>query len=159
MQNIIDAIWTIPDYILDLAQVMLIPCIITLIVFLLVLLFSGKVFYFLRCIYVVAGFLAIAYAFFIKKYELFWIILASFILLIIVRAIISGVRASRLNKEIAKIEKEALARSAERRGSWEAKKGYSGEERPIASEEYKPGNLTEDSEDPGVSESENDGPV
>ena len=146
MQNIINALWNIPDYVMELAQEMLIPCIVTLIVFLIVLLFSGKFVYFLRCIYVAAGVIAVIYAFLMKKYELIWIILASFIILIIVRAIISGVRAARENREIAKIEKEALAKSAERRGSWEAKKGYSGEVRPIASEEYKPGNLPDASE-------------
>ena len=127
---------------------MLIPCIVTLVVFLIVLLFSGKFIRALRAIYIVAGILGIGYAFFVKEFELIWLILASFLLLIIVRAIISGIRAARENREIAKIEKAALAKSAERRGSWENRKGYSGEERPIAAEEYKPKNILDSSESP-----------
>ncbi len=151
MQAIINAIWNIPDYVLELSQTMLIPCIITLVVFLIVLLFSGKFIYILRSIYVVAGILGIAYAFFVKEYELIWIILASFILLIIVRLIISAVRTANENKEIARIEKEALAKADERRGSWENRKGYSGEERPIAAEEYNP--------ETGLDDPDDDGPI
>ena len=144
LNNILDSLGNVPVFTVELIKTMMIPCIITLVVYLIVLIFSGKFPYALRAVYIIASLLFMGYGYIMHEYELIWIFGSSLVLLIIVRAIISIVRTVNENRRIAQIERKALAKSAKRRGTWENKKGYSGEERPIVAEEYKPEVMTEE---------------
>ena len=144
MQAFLSQLGSVPEYAMQLAHSMLIPTIITAVVFLIALIFTGKFPYFLRAVYVVAAILMIGYGIFFKNYALVWIMGISLVIMIIVRLIIHIVRTVHENRRIALIERKALERSAKKRGSWKNKQGYSGDVKPIVAEEYKPEAMTRD---------------
>ena len=100
------------------------------VIFIVVLLITNRFTAVLRTVFVYASIAIAAFAFFSKRYALFWVcvlILGILLLFRFIRFLIIYIRETVRNR---RIEKRALARARERRGSFERKKGFSGDFRP-----------------------------
>ncbi len=116
----------VPAYLEVLYEKHLIFIIVTLVLYLIALIFWNKFANFVRWIYALAAIGFLVYAFFKKNWALMIIVVASVIVMLIWRLIGSIVRAVKQKKRDRKIERRALEQAAKRRGSWEAKQAYSG---------------------------------
>lgn len=144
--HILNSIENVPQYCLDFFNKHQLYTIIGLVIFLIVLLFTNKVTHILRELIVLLAVVAGVVGYFTKTYEQMWV--SVFVILIIgifrfLRYLIVTVRQNRID---AKINERALAKAAKRRGSWEEKKGYSGDAKPEDPDEI-PSEMTDDEVD------------
>ncbi len=132
VQKIMDAFYQVPELCRTLITgKYMIPTIVAAIIFLFVLFFSNRLADFLRRIFILAAVVLGVIAYFTKQYSLIWICALALVLLAVIRLIIHifvNVRQDRIN---SKIEARALAKAKKRRGTWQNKKGYSGESKPL----------------------------
>ena len=132
LKELIAAINDVPEYIRAVIYgPHLIYAIIAGVIFIVVLLITNRFTNILRKIFVYASIVVAAYAFFTKRYALFWVsilFLGTLLLFRFIRFLIIYIQETVRNR---RIEKRALARARERRGSFEKKKGYSGDYRPV----------------------------
>lgn len=143
METVIGQIRSVPDYVKWGFTAHTLIAVIVLAVFIFVLFFTNRAAGILRTIFIIVCIAACVYAAIIGKYEILWTGVFALLLLALVRLIshiIRTVRQDRINK---RIEERALAKAAQRRGSWKNKQGYSGEAKPIE-EDYRPGEMTSD---------------
>ena len=125
----------VPAYLEVLYEKHLIFIIVTLVLYLFALIFWNKLARFVRWIYAFAAIGFIVYAFIKKNWALMIIVCASIIVMLLWRLIGNIIRAAKQRKKDRKIERRALEQAAKRRGSWEAKKAYSGTPRPVHKED------------------------
>ena len=147
LKTILGALPDVPNYLIDVFQRHTIVGVILLVIFAFSLLFSNKVAYYLRMIFIIAaiGFGAFGFYRGTKKngFHLFLTCVVALLVMIIfrgVRAIIASIRQRRID---ARIEERALEKAAKRRGNFKNKQGYSGEQRPIVDDE-KPAEMSKD---------------
>jgi predicted membrane protein len=138
MQNILNQLLAMPGDVIAFVQEHLIVSIVVLVLFLFVTIFSNKFASIVRLIYIIASILAMALCFYKKYYSIMWALAALILLMIIVKIIVAVVKNLKVSRSNKQFERKALAKAAKRRGSWQNKQGYSGESKPIVSEEYKP---------------------
>lgn len=139
LNQILNAVYEVPDLVLSLLRDYTLASVIFIIVFLIVLFFTNKVTHVLRELLVIAAIVVGVVGYFRNHYS--WIWLAFFVLVILgivrfIRYLIVTVRQNRINR---RINERALAKAARRRGSWENKQGHSGEQREIY--EGRPGKM------------------
>lgn len=128
--QILNSIENVPQYCLDFFNKHQLYTVIGLIIFLVVLLFSNKVTHILRELIVLAAVVAGVIGYFTKTYEQMWVSVFVILIIGIFRFLRYLIVTVRQNKIDAKINERALAKAAKRRGSWEEKKGYSGDAKP-----------------------------
>ena len=143
MQSVSEQIKAVPDYIKWGFTHQTLIAVIVLAVFIFVLFFSNKVAGILRTLFVIVCIAACAYGAIAKKFDIVWTAFLALVILAIVRLIAYIIHTIRQNRINARIEERALAKAAQRRGSWKNKQGYSGEAKPIV-DDYKPGKMSDD---------------
>lgn len=143
MQSVSEQIKAVPDYIKWGFTHQTLIAVIVLAVFIFVLFFSNKVAGILRTFFVIVCIAACAYGAIAKKFDIVWTAFLALVILAIVRLIAYIIHTIRQNRINARIEERALAKAAQRRGSWKNKQGYSGEAKPIV-DDYKPGKMSDD---------------
>jgi len=146
MVNIIDALAKVPDYLAHMWKdypYILVP---VAIVYVICLIFSNKAVKVLREVLIAA---IVVYAciggFTRRRYwglQMVWTAIIMLVVLIIVRLIVNAVRTSRENAINRRIEKRALEKAAQHRGSFREKQAYSGKTRPVEKAEEEPVELT-----------------
>ncbi len=134
LNTIISLLQQLPDYALGLWASHKIPVIIALIIFVFVLFFSNKVAQILRLIFVVAVIAFGGYGYYKGNYVMIALAVCVLLILILVRIIIYAIRTIRQNQLDRRLEERALEKAAKRRGNWENRQGYSGEQKPIVQE-------------------------
>lgn len=140
LTNIINAMEQVPVLVTDIFSKYMIPAILCCIVYLLVLFFSNKVFDVVRKLVVLAliGWICVGlYRYRGAKGTLAPVTLACTLLLVlfVIRLIIQIVASTKESITNRRIEKQALAKAAKRRGSWKMRQGRSG---PAAEEPAAP---------------------
>ena len=98
------------------------------ILFFIVLFFSGKAVTVLRDIFVLASVALGVIAYFKRKFPLVWICVFALILLAIVRLVIYIIISIRDTKRARRIERKALERGEQHRGTWRERRGNSEKE-------------------------------
>jgi len=143
MQSVSEQIKAVPDYIKWGFTHQTLIAVIVLAVFIFVLFFSNKAAGILRTLFVIVCIAACVYGAIAKKFDIVWTAFLALVILAIVRLITYIIHTIRQNRINARIEERALAKAAQRRGSWKNKQGYSGEAKPIV-DDYKPGKMSDD---------------
>ena len=143
MSTILEQIREIPGYIRWAFTSRTIAAVVIALLFIFVLFFSNKVAGVFRKFFIVLCIGASVYAAIAKKYDILWTAVFMLIILAIVRLIAYIIRTVRQNRINARIEERALAKAAQRRGSWKNKQGYSGQAKPIE-DDYTPGEMSKD---------------
>lgn len=141
--HILNSIENVPQYCLDFFNKHQLYTVIGLIIFLIVLLLSNKVTHILRELIVLAAVIAGVVGYFTQTYEQMWVSVFVILIIGIFRFLRYLIVTVRQNKIDAKINERALAKAAKRRGSWEEKKGYSGDTKPEDPDEV-PAEMTDD---------------
>lgn len=138
MQEILELVKSMPDYVRYLFTEHTVISIIAAIVFVFVLFFSNKVAKFFRTLFVIAILALVGTAYVTKRWPLMCISFLVLLVLFVFRLIGYIINTIRTNSRNKRIEERALERAAKRRGSWKNKQGYSGERKPIVEPEYVP---------------------
>lgn len=144
MQEIIDLLISMPEYVKALFTDHLIVSCIAAVVFVFVLFFSNKVANKLRTFFVLTVLVLAAFALVSRRKPLVCLCILSLIVLMIIRLIRYTIVTIRTNRRNKRIEERALEKAAKRRGSWKNRQGYSGERRAIVEPEYVPEKMDKD---------------
>lgn len=144
MQEIINLLISMPEYVKALFTDHLIVSCIAAAVFVFVLFFSNKAANKLRTLFVLAVLVLAAFALVSKRKPLICLCILSLIVLMIVRLIRYTIVTIRTNRRNKRIEERALEKAAKRRGSWKNRQGYSGERRAIVEPVYVPEKMDKD---------------
>ncbi len=136
IERFVEAFYVLPDYFIQtLNGKYMIPAIVAAILLLFSAFFTNKLADIIRGAYVVCAAGLFVFAYLTSRYPLMITIALSILFLGVVRLIRYiwvNVRQDRIN---SKIEAKALAKAKKRRGSWQNKKGYSGEAKPLVVDE------------------------
>lgn len=139
LQNILNLVQSTPMYLYDMWTRHQIPVIVIGAIFLFSAVFTNKLAYFLRWIYVLFCVGAALFGWYERDNQLLCAVAISIIVMILIRLLVAAIGAYRRRRDDSKFEREALKRSAARRGSFKTRQGYSGKSRPIDKNDYQPG--------------------
>ena len=128
----------LPAYIPTLIEKFLIPVIIVAVVYLIALFFSNHFAYVLRWFYILACIALLIFGYFRGNYSLMWLVGFSLVFMLLFKIIVGIAKYIKGRRRDRKIERVALAKAEQRRGSFANKQAYSGAPKPITDEPYVP---------------------
>lgn len=127
MRLLLHAVYDVPDLIRSIftGKYALAAMLIT-VVYIVAVLLNNKMTRFLREIIILAASVAGVIAYFKKRYAFLWLMLILLAVLLLVRFLCYMLVTIRIQRRNRRIERRALEKAAQRRGSWKNRRGYSG---------------------------------